>query len=262
MSKSKIEWTDYTLNPVTGCTKISDGCKNCYAEKMHNRLRRMGVEKYQHPFYVVQYQSYSYELLKVLKIKKPSKIFVGSMADIFHADIPREVLDFLMQCVWKNPKHTFLFLTKRSEYMEKYFNIYYDLDDMPPNLWIGVTVEDKDSLFRIDFLKAIKKPCIKFISFEPLLEDVGEIDLTGIDWVIVGGETGAGAREMIPEWAFNIYEQCVSQNVPFFFKQWGSLYDKHLKKISSIGSGILINGIFRELREFKQFPKTKEGKDE
>jgi len=256
MAKSNIEWTDYTINPVTGCTKISDGCKNCYAEKMHKRLQKMGHKKYEFDFSdVVIYRE---ELNKIAKIKKPSKIFIGSMADVFHEKVDDFDLEMMMLDIEKYPQHIFQFLTKRPERMLNFFNDYYDEYLCPllhhPNIWLGVSVCNKSELLKIDILKSIEHVPVKFISFEPLLEDVGELDLTGIDWVIVGGETGAGAREMKPKWVLNILEQCVFKKISFFFKQWGSFTMKNGgEKIHSIKP---YYGYGLNLEDIKQIPIT------
>ena len=253
MAKSKIEWTDYTLNPVTGCTKISDGCINCYAEKMHNRLQKMKHKKYEFDFSnVVVYRE---ELDKIAKIKKPSKIFIGSMADVFHEKVEDFDLEMMMLDIEKYPQLIFQFLTKRPERMLNFFNDYYDEYLCPllhhPNIWLGVSVCNKSEFYKIDILKSIKHAPVKFISFEPLLEHLSYINLTDIDWVIVGGETGAGAMETKVEWISSLFCQCEDKGVPFFFKQYGTVLEKELKNKGHFD--------FYRLHKIKQFPKTKEG---
>ena len=225
MSKSKIQWTDVTWNPITGCTKISEGCKNCYAEKMHKRLDAMfsarceGLHKYSNKFdKVVCHENL---LNEPLKYKKPKKIFVCSMSDLFHKDARYSFVEKIMKTIEATPQHTYQILTKRSYRMYKYFDMY----DIPENLWIGTTVENKFEMYKTNFLKEVKQARVKFISFEPLLEDVGKLDLSGIDWVIVGGETGSNARFMNKDWVVNIKNQCIEQGVPFFFKHFGSKYN-------------------------------------
>ena len=206
---SKIEWTNETWNIITGCTKISEGCQNCYAEKMHKRLKAMGQEKYQIPFDGAYY--HKSELLRTFG-KKPKMIFVNSMSDTFHKNVGDEAINEILKACDNNKIHTFQILTKRAE---RIVNFEY-----PSNVWLGVTVEKAKYKSRIEYLKRTDAK-IKFLSCEPLLEDLGELDLKGIDWVIVGGESGKNARPMHPDWVRNIQRQCKEQNVAFFFKQWG-----------------------------------------
>lgn len=211
---SKIEWTEKTWNPVTGCTKISEGCQNCYAEKMHKRLQAMGQAKYQHDFNEIELHP---EELNRDFGKKPKRIFVNSMSDIFHPDIP---VNFVKEIFWtavRQPQHTFQFLTKRVNNP----SVFLTLPHFSPNIWVGVTVENVKYKNRIDMFKEFGNFQVKFLSCEPLLGDLGELDLTGINWVIVGGESGPNARPMHPDWVRNIQRQCHEQKVPFFFKQWG-----------------------------------------
>lgn len=206
---TNIEWTNATWNIVTGCTKYSEGCQNCYAEKMHKRLTAMGQKKYENPFSKVVF--HSRELYRTFG-NKPKMIFVNSMSDTFHADVfNREIKRLLMIC-GKMPQHKFQILTKRAERIIDF--------EYPSNIWLGVTVENDKHKDRIKYLKQTNAK-IKFLSCEPLLSDLGELDLSGIDWVIVGGESGPKARPCHPDWVRNIQRQCAEQNVPFFFKQWG-----------------------------------------
>lgn len=206
---SKIEWTELTWNPVTGCTPISEGCQNCYAQRMHKRLQAMGQAKYQHDFN--QVVCHKEELHR--DFGKGRMVFVNSMSDLFHEDIQSGFLaDVLTFCYRK--KAIFQILTKRSERLR----FFYDV--IPPNVWLGVSVELAKYKHRIDDLRKINAK-VKFISFEPLLGDVGELDLTGIDWVIVGGESGPCARPMHPDWVRNIRDQALAQGCKFLFKQWG-----------------------------------------
>ncbi len=215
MKKSKIEWTEETWNPSTGCSKVSAGCKNCYAEVMANRLRAMGTPGYENGF---EFSPMPGRLEQPIKKKKSTKYFVNSMSDLFHEEMPIEFLDEVMNVMELTPQHVYQLLTKRQAPMFAYFQNR----SIPENVWLGVTVEDKaHGVPRIDKLRSINAT-IKFLSLEPLLEDVGPIDLSGIDWVIVGGESGVKARPMKKEWAISIKRQCEEQDVAFFFKQWGA----------------------------------------
>lgn len=206
---SKIEWTNETWNPVTGCSKYSEGCQNCYAEKMTKRLAAMGQEKYKNGFNKVVFHP---EELNRDFGGKSKMIFVNSMSDTFHADISKFQISKMLEYCSFNKQHIFQILTKRAARVEEF--------SYPPNVWLGVTVEKENYKNRIEFLRHTNAK-VKFLSCEPLLGDLGELDLTGIDWVIAGGESGSGARPMHPDWVRNIQKQCQEQNVPFFFKQWG-----------------------------------------
>lgn len=216
--KSKIEWTESTWNPVTGCTKISPGCKHCYAEKMAQRLMAMGSPKYVNGF---QVSLHAASLQQPLAKKKPQMIFVNSMSDLFHEDVPssfiEKVFDVMRQAHW----HKFQVLTKRS----KRLACLSDYLDVPPNVWLGVSVESQDYKFRIDDLRKVNAN-IRFLSLEPLLGPLTNLDLNGIHWVIVGGESGPHARPMHEDWVVEIRDQCISAAVPFFFKQWGGVNKK------------------------------------
>lgn len=217
-TNSSIEWTESTWNPVTGCTKISDGCKHCYAERMALRLKAMGQPNYVNGFKVTLHE---HMLEMPLKWRKPQMIFVNSMSDLFHEDVPVDficqVFDIMQQAEW----HTFQILTKRAERLQ-------ELSPQLPwsdNIWMGVTVENERYVSRIDDLRCTGAK-IKFVSFEPLLAGITELDLSEIDWAIVGGESGPGARPMEEEWVLEIREQCCANKVPFFFKQWGGTNKK------------------------------------
>lgn len=213
--KTTIEWTEQTWNPTTGCTKISPGCKHCYAETMARRLKAMGAKGYENGF---KLSILPERLAEPLNRRKPTTYFVNSMSDLFHNDIPFEFLDQVFDVIKRTPHHTYQILTKRAARMRKYF---VSGERIPPNAWLGVSVENrKYGLPRIDALREIEAST-RFLSVEPLLEDVGKMDLTGIHWVIVGGESGPKARPMRPEWVAGIKEQCEEQCVAFFFKQWG-----------------------------------------
>lgn len=212
MNNTKIAWTQKTWNPVVGCQKYSAGCANCYAETITRRFPKAfpnGFNVTIHP-----------ERLDEPKhVKKPTMFFVCSMADIFHEDVPFEYIDRVMQTIRDCPQHTFQILTKRTIRMRNYFLTRF----VPRNAWIGTTVENDKSVGRIKLISGIGifEKSIHFLSCEPLLSDLGELDLSGIDWVIVGGETGPKARPMKKEWVLNIKRQCEEQGVPFFFKSWG-----------------------------------------
>lgn len=218
MATSSIEWTDSTWNPVTGCTKISPGCKNCYAERMAKRLQAMGQPNYKDGFRVSLHDR---ALALPLKWKKPQTIFVNSMSDVLHEDVPESFIQRIFDTMAKTPWHTFQVLTKRAERLEA---IDRNLT-WPDNAWMGVSVEAKDYLYRIDRLRNVGAR-VKFMSFEPLLGKLGKIDLQGIHWAIVGGESGPRARPIDKEWVLEIRDECTSAGVPFFFKQWGGTNKK------------------------------------
>ena len=233
MKTTKIEWTDSTWNPITGCTKISPGCAHCYAEVMTRRLKAMGQEKYANGFNVTLHEEC---LEEPLRWKKPHTIFVCSMSDLFHKDVPFDFIDKVMNTILRTPYHCYQLLTKRAERMAEYFLTH----DIPENVWLGVTVEAQSSKSRIDclrFLNASKR----FLSCEPLIEDLGELDLRNIDWVIVGGESGPQARPMKKEWIDSIREQTENQGGLFFFKQWGTWGSDGIKR-SKHANGKLIDG--------------------
>ena len=212
---SKIEWTESTWNPVTGCTKISAGCKHCYAETLSHRLNAMGVSGYENGFDISIHPKRS---SIPLQRKKPTLWFVNSMSDMFHPKVPFSFIDKIMETIEQTPQHTYQILTKRPGKMQQYFNNR----KVPSNTWLGVTVENKKhGVPRIEKLREIKTR-VRFLSIEPLLEDIGEIKLSGIHWVIVGGESGRGARPMKTAWVDNIQKQCANSKVHFFFKQWGA----------------------------------------
>ena len=217
-NKSSIEWTESTWNPITGCTKISPGCKHCYAERMAKRLHAMGQANYRNGFTLTLHE-HSIEL--PLHWKQPQMIFVNSMSDLFHKDVPVEFIQRVFDVMRNAHWHTFQVLTKRSSRL-------LELDsriDWPQNVWMGVSVENSDYRFRIDELRQTKA-ITKFLSLEPLLGPLHHLNLTNINWVIVGGESGPGARPIMQEWVIDIRDQCKSIHVPFFFKQWGGTNKK------------------------------------
>ncbi|MBR3543678.1 MAG: phage Gp37/Gp68 family protein [Treponema sp.] len=219
MKRTSIAWTDMTWNPVTGCTKCSPGCQNCYAEKMASRLKSMGLKKYGSGFSVALHPE---ALSEPSSVKEPKKIFVCSMGDLFHEAVPFWFVDKVMNEIREADRHTFIILTKRAERMEEYFARFAPSNGVPENAWLGVTVECASSKKRMDSLRRIRFAPVRFVSCEPLVEGLGEMDLEGIDWVICGGESGPAARAMNPEWARCLRGQCERKGVPFFFKQWGT----------------------------------------
>lgn len=239
---SKIEWTEETWNPTTGCTKVSSGCKNCYAEVMAKRLQAMGTPGYDNGF---EFSLMPDRLEQPIKKKKSTKYFVNSMSDLFHEKMPAKFLDKIMGVIDLTPQHIYQILTKREDAMFDYFHER----SVPENIWLGVTVEDRKSgVPRIDKLRNINAT-IKFLSVEPLLEDIGAVDFSGIDWVIVGGESGAKARPMKKEWALNIKMQCEEQGVAFFFKQWGTWGADGVKR-SKKSNGRILEG-----KEWNEYPE-------
>lgn len=211
---SAIEWTEQTWNPTTGCTKVSPGCKNCYAEIMARRLHAMGAPGYENEFRLTLHPG---RLEQPLARKKPTVYFVNSMSDLFHEAVTDEFLDRVFAVIDATPHHTYQILTKRSERLPGYFAAR----PCPINVWLGVSVEDKRyGVPRIEHLRGVNAR-IKFLSVEPLLEDIGAIDLRDIHWVIVGGESGHKARPMRESWVANVQAQAVAAGAAFFFKQWG-----------------------------------------
>lgn len=213
---TNIEWTEQTWNPTTGCTKVSAGCEHCYAETMANRLRGMGVKGYEDGF---KLRILPERLQGPLSRRKPTTYFVNSMSDLFHDEIPIEFLDQVFDVIRSTPQHTYQILTKRATRMRAYFDQQKRV--VPHNVWLGVSVENrKQGIPRINELRAINAS-IRFLSVEPLLEDLGPLDISGIHWVIVGGESGPKARPMKYKWIESIKNQCEEGDVAFFFKQWG-----------------------------------------
>lgn len=218
-TNSHIEWTEYTWNPVTGCTKISEGCRNCYALRMANRLQAMNNPRYKDGFKVTLHP----DLIELpLSWKQPKRIFVNSMSDLFHKDVPVDFIKKVFDVMEKAHWHTFQILTKRPDRLVE----LAPLLKWPANVWQGVSVENMKVINRIDFLREVPAH-VRFLSIEPLIGPLGNVNLEGIHWVIVGGESGPGARPMEEEWVQSIRDQCLEQEVPFFFKQWGGVR-KHL----------------------------------
>lgn len=232
MAETAIEWTEMTWNPSTGCTKISTGCKNCYAEKMSYRLQSMGMSKYREGFNLRWHNS---ELNLPYTWNKPRMIFVNSMSDLFHEEMPLSFIQDVFRVMNECPQHTFQVLTKRANILAQ----YAPLLDWTPNIWMGVTVECAQLLTRIDDLRTTGA-FVKFLSLEPLLSDLGILNLNSIDWIIVGGESGPNSRMIKKDWVLNIKNQCEINAIPFFFKQWGGKNKK--------ATGSLIDGVsYKEL---------------
>lgn len=231
-NKSRIEWTEVTWNPITGCSKVSSGCQNCYAERLSLRLKAMGVKKYANGFAVTIHED---SLCDPLKWRKPKRIFVNSMSDLFHEDVPEYFIQKVFLIMAQCPQHIFQVLTKRSS----------RLREMAPNLnwtdniWMGVTVEDGNNIGRISDLQSVPAR-VRFLSCEPLLGPINNIPLDSIDWVIVGGESGPKARKMEKDWVDEIFKECSRNNVPFFFKQWGGV---RKKKAGRLFNGQIFNGM-------------------
>jgi len=210
---SAIEWTDSTWNPVTGCTKISPGCKHCYAERLAGRLQAMGNPRYRSGFAVTLHPD---QLTLPLRWRRPRRIFVNSMSDLFHESVPSDYIHQVFEAMAQARWHVFQVLTKRAERLEALAPRL----PWPSNVWQGVSVENADYTWRIDHLRAVPAS-VRFLSVEPLLGPIPSLPLEGIDWVIVGGESGPGHRRVDPDWVGEVRDQCVAASVPFFFKQWG-----------------------------------------
>lgn len=227
MANSSIEWTEMTWNPTTGCTKVSSGCKYCYAEIMTRRLKAMGQKKYEYGFGIIKIHP---ETLSIPYSWKSTKIvFVNSMSDLFHKDVPIEFIKKVFKVMNSNPQHIFQVLTKRAD---RLYEIHEQLK-WSDNIWMGVTVENKSVIDRIDYLRKTKAK-VKFLSLEPLLSSLPNLNLDKINWVIVGGESGSKPRPMEADWVIDIQKQCQKVNIPFFFKQWGGRNKKE--------AGRLLNG--------------------
>ena len=237
---SSIEWTEATWNPTTGCTKISQGCKNCYAVTLSKRLKAMGIKKYENNFKFTQHEN---EIELPLRWKKSKKIFVNSMSDLFHEKAEMEFIANCFDTMIKADWHIYQVLTKRPEKMaefSKLFKSYFGFQ-IPNHIWMGTSIEDNNTTWRIQELRRVK--ChVRFISFEPLLEEIDKINLHKIDWAIIGGESGHHYRPVEKKWIQNLIRQCKQQSVKVFFKQWGGFRPK--------SGGRIING-----RTYSQYPK-------
>jgi protein gp37 len=239
---SRIEWTGKTLNPTSGCTKVSPGCRFCYAEVMARRLHAMGAPGYERNFELTLHPE---RLELPLRRRQPTLYFVNSMSDLFHKDIPDSFIDRMFDVMRATPQHTYQVLTKRADRLPRYFGVRA----CPDNCWLGVSVEDRRRLRRIEPLRRVVAK-VRFISVEPLLEDLGPMNLAGIHWVIVGGESGHQARPMNREWALNVMRQCKAAGVAFFFKQVGSVgFDG--KRRSKAANGRKLAG-----RLYEDYPAT------
>src|SRR2546422_853701 len=237
---SAIEWTNATWNPTTGCTKISQGCKNCYAARLSPKLKRWGIKKYKNNFEFTQHKS---ELGLPLKWKNSKKIFVNSMSDLFHEEAEMSFIEKCFMTMISADWHNYQILTKRPQKMVEFSRLFYKFFGfpIPPYIWMGVSVENNDTLLRIDHLRKVK--ChTRFISFEPLLEKLDCVNLKNIDWAIIGGESGPNYRNIEEEWILDLIKQCKKQQVRVFFKQWGGPRPK--------SGGRVIRG-----KTYDQFPK-------
>ena len=232
MNRTKIEWTDFSWNPTSGCTKISEGCLNCYAEKMSKRLKAMGTPKYRNGFDLTLH---SETLKEPYSWKKSKMVFVNSMSDLFHEDVPLSFIQEVFTVMNNNPRHIFQILTKRADILERYSPFL----KWSTNIWMGVTVESDLHFSRIDHLRRTGA-IVKFLSCEPLLTSLKNMNLFEIDWVIVGGESGVKVRPIEKEWVIEIKDMCQSINIPFFFKQWGGT---NKKKTGSLLDGISYKNI-------------------
>ncbi|MBO9507998.1 DUF5131 family protein [Thalassospira sp. A3_1] len=246
MAETEIEWTDATWNPVAGCSIHSTGCKNCYAMRMAKRLEAMGVEKYQGLTKTVNGKAVwtgairedHASLSAPLNWKKPKKIFVNSMSDLFHADVNESFIAEVWEVMRKTPHHNYQILTKRPDRMLEILS--QNNHEVLPNVWLGTSVENNDVISRIDYLRNVPA-AIRFISFEPLIGAVGPVDLEGIDWAIVGGESGPNARPIKEDWIDEIHDQCAIHDTAFFFKQWGT-WGSDNKKRSKKANGRIYRG--------------------
>lgn len=234
-TNSRIEWTETTWNPVTGCTKISQGCKHCYADRMSRRLQAMGVPKYRDGFAVAVH---SQALRDPLRWRKPRLVFVNSMSDLFHQAVPTVFVEAVFAVMNAAPQHTFQVLTKRPSRVQSLNSRLH----WTPNIWLGTSIESDDWLGRLDYLRETGAHT-KFLSLEPLLGPLSGLTLDGVDWVIAGGESGPGARPMHADWVRHIRDRCVDSDVPFFFKQWGGVFKKR--------TGRTLDG-----RVWDEFPKS------
>lgn len=242
MKTTKIEWTEKVWNPSIGCNKVSAGCKFCYAEVFAKRLQAMSMEDYKDGF---KFKILPHRLEEPLKIKKPTKFFVNSMSDLFHEEMPFEFLDMIFGVIRKTPHHIYQILTKRDKIMVDYFTER----EVPENVWLGVSVENSKTKDRMDSLRKINSK-VRFISFEPLIGSVGNINFTEIHWAIVGGESGRNARPVKQEWVEEIFTQSKEQNVAFFFKQWGTWGADEIKR-NKKDNGRLFQG-----KEWNEYPKV------
>lgn len=219
---TEIEWTDATWNPISGCTKVSPGCDHCYAERLAERFRGVRGHPFENGFDLTLRP---HKLLEPLSWRRPRRVFVNSMSDLFHKEIPRDFVDRVFATMEQANWHVFQVLTKRSSLMRRYINERYAERPAPPHIWLGVSIENRQTLVRLKHLRQANAT-IRFLSLEPLLEDLGQLDLSGISWAIAGGESGPHARRMNRDWVRRIRDQCRASDVAFFFKQWGGIRPK------------------------------------
>jgi protein gp37 len=219
---TEIEWTDATWNPVSGCTKISPGCDHCYAERIAERFRGVRGHPFEHGFDLTLRP---HKLLEPLSWRRPRRVFVNSMSDLFHKELPRDFVDRVFSTMEQAHWHVFQVLTKRSSLMRRYINERYATQPAPAHIWLGVSIEDRKALVRLKHLRQANAT-IRFLSLEPLLEDLGLLNLAGISWAIAGGESGPRARPMNRDWVRRPRDQCRAADVAFFFKQWGGIRPK------------------------------------
>lgn len=241
---TQIEWTDATWNPVTGCSKITRGCDFCYAQRFSERFRGVPGHPFENGFDLTLR---SERLKQPLQWRHPRRIFVNSMSDLFHKEVPKSFINSVFDTMEHADWHTFQVLTKRSSLMARYLRSRYGTALAPPHIWLGVSVEDARNTVRLRHLHSAQAS-VKFVSFEPLLGSVGKVELKGIDWAIVGGESGPQARPMAEEWVIEIRNQCREAKVAFFFKQWGGVRPK--------SGGRLLRG-----REWNQYPRITKSRD-
>lgn len=240
-----IEWTDATWNPVSGCTKVSRGCDRCYAERFSERFRGVPGHAFEQGF---DLRLWPERLDQPVRWRRSRRVFVNSMSDLFHKNIPRDYVRQVFDAMEGADRHQYQVLTKRSSLLRAFVNCRYTDHACPQHIWLGVSVEDRKALRRIDHLRTANAS-LRFLSVEPLLEDLGDLDLTDIHWVIVGGESGPGFRALEPDWVRSVRDQCVEQGVPFFFKQWGGIRPK--------SGGNLLDG-----RKWSQYPARQRTPDE
>jgi protein gp37 len=219
---TQIEWTDSTWNPVTGCSKITAGCDFCYAERFSERFRGVHGHPFERGFDLTLRPA---RLTQPLQWREPRRIFVNSMSDLFHKEVPLRFIDSVFDTMEQADWHTYQVLTKRSSLLVRYLRRRYGDAFAPPHIWLGVSVENEDNAVRLKHLKSAQAS-VKFVSFEPLIGPIGPVDLKGIDWAIVGGESGPHARPMAEAWALEIRDHCMKDGVAFFFKQWGGIRPK------------------------------------
>ena len=237
--KSYIDWTNATWNPVTGCSKVSKGCENCYTERFSERFRGVKGHPYQQGFDLKLWPN---RLNLPLEWKRPRHIFVNSMSDLFHKDIPYDFISRVFETMEEAHWHIYQVLTKRSSFMRDFVNDRYRNNSIPPHIWLGVSVEDRSVMSRIEYLQQTNVK-VKFLSIEPLLGPISKLNLNGIHWVIVGGESGPRFRPIKVEWVREVRDQCLEERVAFFFKQWGGIYPKQ-------GGNLLDGRVWNQYPEF------------